>query len=163
MSTLLSTLAGILRLRLGPQDLPASWNLTVLMVAVYLGLGMFTGRQQGDEHAAATSLAVTALQYAAVALLLYLSKHPERLPQTLSALAGTGAMLGLLLFMILSQADPTQEQPLLALAWFSVFFWSLVVDGHIYRHALSITMPQGLLVAVLLLAASFILVELAFK
>lgn len=163
MSELLSTLAGILRLRLGPQDLPASWNLTVLLVAVYLGLGMFSGRQQGDEQAAATVLAVTALQYAAVTLLLYLRRHPERLPQTLCALAGTGAILGLLSFMILSQADPAQEQPVLALAWFSVFFWSLVVDGHIYRHALSITMPQGLLVAVLILAASFILVEFIFK
>jgi hypothetical protein len=72
-------------------------------------------------------------------------------------------VLGLLSYVFLAQADPARDQPVLALVWFGIFFWSLVVDGHIYRHALSISMAQGLLVAVLLLAASYVLVELTFR
>ncbi len=162
MNTIVNSLVGILRLRSGPQDLPDSWVTTVFIVGLYLALSLFSGQQLGDGDSAAASLAITTLQFAAIAVLLHLRKHPERLAQTLSALAGTGIVLGTLSYMFLAQADPEQQQPLLALAWFSIFFWSLVVDAHIYRHTLSITMPQGMLIAVLLLAASYVLVEFAF-
>ena len=51
-------------------------------------------------------------------------------------------------------------QPMLALALLGVFTWSVVIDAHIYRHALSTTMSRGLLVAVLLFAISYTLIEL---
>ena len=162
MNALLNSFVGILRLRSGPQDLPDSWPTTVVVVGLYLAMNMYSGQQLGDGDSAAASLAVTALQFAAIAIMLYLRKHPARLGQTLSALAGTGIVLGTLSYMFLVQADPDQQQPLLLLAWFSLFIWSLVVDAHIYRHALSITMPQGMLISVLLLAASYVVVEIAF-
>ena len=59
-------------------------------------------------------------------------------------------------------ADPGRNQPVMALFWFAIFAWSLVVDAHIYRNALSVTMAQGLLVAVLLMAASYVMIELLF-
>lgn len=163
MKALFDTVAGILLLRSGPQDLPYSWNKTVLLVAAYLALGVFTGQRLGDENAVATSLAISTLQYMAVGVMLYLRKHFARLAQTLAALAATGIILGAISYMILSQADPEQQQPVLAMAWFGVFIWSLAVDGHIYRHALSITMAQGVLIAVLLLAASYVLARFAFQ
>ena len=162
MSRLAFTLLRLLRLRAGPQDLPASWTITTAVIAVYLGVGMYTGQQLGDGDAAIKSLSISALQFSAVAVLLYVRKYPERLAQTLSALAGTGAILGFLAFLFVMQADPDQNQPILALAWFGIFVWSLAVDAHIYKHALAITMPQGVLVAVLLLAASYLLIEAVF-
>jgi hypothetical protein len=36
------------------------------------------------------------------------------------------------------------------------------VDAHIYRHALSITMSLGVLVAVMIFAVNFILIETVF-
>ena len=162
MNTLLNSFVGILRLRSGPQDLPDSWATTVVIVGLYLAMSMFSVQQLGDGDSAAVGLAITAMQFAAIAVMLHLRKHPERLAQTLSALAGTGIVLGTLSYIFLVQADPDRQQPLLALAWFSLFFWSLVVDAHIYRHALSITMPQGMLISVLLLAASYVVVELAY-
>jgi len=163
MNALLNTVAGILLLRSGPQDLPYSWNLTIFLVAAYLALGVYTGQQLGDENAAGTSLAVSTLQFTAVAVMIYVRKHAARLPQTLAALAAVGIILGSLSYMILSQANPGQQQPVLALAWFGIFIWSLLVDGHIYRHALAVTMAQGVLIAVLLLAATYVLVQFAFK
>lgn len=159
MSALLSTLLDILRLRKGPQDLPASWAFAIAMLLLYLMFGVFTGQSLGDDNPASTSIALASLQFVAVAVMLYIRKFTERLPQTLGALAGAGVILGFVSFLLLAQADPGQQQPVLAMAWFAVFFWSLVVDGHIYRHALSISLQQGILIAVLLLAASYVLVE----
>ena len=163
MNTLFNTFLGIMRLRAGPQELPSSWSTTLAIVAAYLMLGVFTGQRLGDGDSAAASLAVTALQFAAVITLLQIRKYPERLAQTLSALAGVGIIFGSLSFIFLVQADPSRQQPMLALAWFSIFFWSLVIDAHIYKTALSVTMAQGMLIAVLLLAASYVLVEFAFN
>lgn len=163
MNAIFNTLFGILRLRSGPQDLSSSWSVTIAIVTIYLMLGVFTGQRLGDGDSAAASLAVTALQFAAVITMLKVRKYPERLAQTLSSLAGVGIIFGTLSFIFLVQADPAQQQPVLALAWFSIFFWSLVVDAHIYKNALSVTMAQGMLIAVLLLAASYVLVELTFN
>ena len=147
MNSPLQSLFEILRLKKGPQDLPSSWVFTIILVFVYLVFGVYTGQQLGDESPASTSLALTALQFIAVAVMLMIRKFPERLPQTLSALAGAGILLGMLSFVLLVQADPDQQQPVLAMTWFMVFFWSLIVDGHIYRHSLSVSMQQGLLIA----------------
>ena len=48
------------------------------------------------------------------------------------------------------------------LVWFATFLWSLAVDGHIYRHALSTTMSLGMLVAVLIFALNFVVIEALF-
>jgi len=148
-----------MRLQSGPQDLPVSWPITLAIISVYLLLGVFTGQKLGDGDSAAATFAVTALQFVAVFAMLQIRKYPERLAQTLSGLAGVGIIFGVLSFVLLAQADAARQQPVLALAWFSIFFWSLVVDAHIYKNALSITMAQGMLIAVLLLAASYVLVE----
>jgi len=94
-----------------------------------------------------------------IATLLHLKKLSTRLPQTLSALAGTGLIFGFGSVLLISQAEPASNQPVLALVWFGVFLWSIAVDAHIYRHALSIKMNLGVLVAVLIFAANFILLE----
>jgi len=163
MTGLVKTVVSIMQLRSGPQDLPFSWPLTLGLITAYLMLGIFTGQRLGDGDSAAASLAVTVLQFTAVFVLLQLRKHPERLPQTLAGLCGVGIIFGALSFLLLAQADAEIQQPLLALVWFSLFFWSLVVDAHIYKNAMSITMAQGMLIAVLLLAASYVLVEFSFQ
>jgi len=94
-----------------------------------------------------------------IATLLHLKKLSTRLPQTLSALAGTGLIFGSGSVLLISQAEPASNQPMLALVWFGVFLWSIAVDAHIYRHALSIKMNLGVLVAVLIFAANFILLQ----
>lgn len=162
ISSLFVTLARLLGLRAGPQDLPASWRAGGLMISLYVAADMYTGLRLGNEGSIIQSLAINTLQFSAVAVILYVRKYPERLAQTLCALAGAGFLLGLPAFALLSQVDPNANQPLLGLAWFGLVAWSLAIDAHIFRHALAITMPQGLLVAVLLMAASYVLVEVVF-
>jgi len=152
----------MLRLRDGPQSLPVSWPLVILLLSAYMIQNLVTGQQLEDESAAAKSLLAISLQVAVLAGLLGWRKHTERFAQTLSALAGVGIIFNAITWTMLTRSDPALNQPVLALAWFSVFIWSLFVDANIYRHALSITLSTGMLITVLTLAASYVLVEMLF-
>lgn len=163
MNELFKRLIDLLRLRAGPQDLPASWAITGVVMAIFMGQALITAQNLGGATEAARSVLSVVVQFTAVAVLLRLRKHPERLQQTLLALAGTGIALGLLAYVFLLQADPEVDQPWLALVWFGIFGWSLAVDANIFRHALGITMSTGVLIAVLLLAFTFVVLELAFR
>jgi hypothetical protein len=94
--------------------------------------------------------------------LLNLRSYQSRVPQTLSALAGTGFIFGLLSLLILTRVDPGKPQPDLALLYLILFGWSLAVDAHIYRQALSVKFGIGALMAVLIFAVNFMLLKTLF-
>ena len=77
------------------------------------------------------------------ATLLYAFRHTGRLAQTLTALMGSGAVIGaivLVLFVAFAQLP--------ALPRLGVFLWNLLVMGHILRHALSTHLVAGFFIAV---------------
>jgi len=152
----------MLRLRGGPQDLPVSWPLMLVLVTAYLLQNLITGQQLEDENAAAKSLVAMCLQVLVLTGLLYWRRHMERFPQTLSALTGVGIVFNTITWALLTQSDLETNQPTLALIWLAVFIWSLFVDAHIYRNSLSISLSMGMLVTVLALAASYVLIEMLF-
>jgi hypothetical protein len=159
---LIRTLIDMLRLRAGPQDLPPGAVPAITLSLVWLAQGMLTDRILDDAESAGRSLFAVLVQFAAVIALLNLRNRTARIPQTVSALAGTGIIFGLLALFLLLQLDPQTPQPGLALAYLGLFVWSLAVDGHIYRHALSIKMSLGVLVAVLIFAANYTLMRAVF-
>ncbi len=152
----------MLRLRGGPQNLPASWQLMVLLITAYLAQNLISGEHLEDDNAVAKSILAMSLQVFVLVSLLYWRGHTQRFVQTLSALAGVGVIFNTLVWAMLTQSDPTSNQPLLVLTWFTVFIWSLFVDAHIYRSSLSVTLPTGMLITVLTLAAGYILLEMLF-
>lgn len=162
MNGVIISLINLLRLKGGPQNLPASALLMIFMVSAYLLQNLVTGQQLEDENSAAKSLLAISLQIAVLAGLLRWRGVTERFPQTLTALAGVGVFFNMVTWFLLMQSDPTAEQPFLALTWFAVFIWSLFVDANIYRHALSVALSMGMLITVLLLAASYVLIEMIF-
>lgn len=162
MNGILMNLAQILRLRGGPQNLPASWPLMVTLLSAYLVQNLITGQQLDDPNAAAKSLLAICLQIVVLTGLLIWRKHPERFAQTMIALACVGIFFNAITWALLSLSDPTSNQPLLALIWFAIFIWSLFVDAHIYRNSLSVPLAIGMLVTVLVLAASYVLIEMMF-
>jgi hypothetical protein len=162
MNEIFINLAHMLRLRSGPQNLPASWPLAIILVSAYLVQNLITGQQLEDENAAAKSLLAICLQVIVLTGLLYWRRHLERFPQTLSALAGVGIVFNLITWGLLTQSNPATNQPLLAMTWFAVFIWSLFVDAHIYRNSLSVPLSMGMLITVLTLAASYVLIEMIF-
>ena len=162
MNGVVVNLARIMRLRSGPQDLPASWSLTIFLLSVYIVQNLVTGLQLEDDNAAAKSLLSVCLQIGVLTGLLYWRNSLERFAQTMSALAAAGVFFNIVTWILLSFSDQAANQPILASVWFVVFIWSLFVDAHIYRHSLSVQLSTGMLVAVLLLAASYVLIEIWF-
>jgi len=155
-------LLDMLRLRSAPQDVPPGWLFATLLTLAYIGQGFIADQILGESDGAPRSLFAIGLQFTAVAALLKVRNLQERLPQTLSALAGTGFIFGLMSLLILTRVDPARPQPDLALIYLIIFGWSIAVDAHIYRHALSTKMNLGVLLAVLIFAANFILLNAIF-
>jgi len=87
MNGMLMNLAQLLRLRGGPQNMPASWALLIFLIAAYVVQNLITGQQLEDQNAAAKSLLAVSLQIFALTGLLFWRKHLERFVQTMSALA----------------------------------------------------------------------------
>ena len=162
MQALLINVANLLRLRGGPQNFSASWLITFLLVGAYLAQYLITGSQIDDEDAPAKAILSLCMQIAALYGLLYWKGHTERLPQALSAMAAAGIAFNMMTWVLLTQSNPAVSQPTLAMAWLLVFFWSLFVDASIYRHALSVSLSTGVLIAVLLLATSYTMLEFLF-
>lgn len=152
----------MLRLRAGPQDLPAAAGLAFVLATAYVLQGLATDRALDGADSAPRSLVAIAVQFAVIIVLLNARRLSARIPQTLSALAGTGFIFGLLAFALLSQVERGQAQPGLATAYLGLFAWSLAVDAHIYRSALSTKMSFGFLVAVLIFGANFLILRTAF-
>jgi len=155
-------LLDMLRLRAAPQDVPPGWLVAGILTAAYIGQGFVADQILGESDGAPRSLLAIGVQFMAVALLLTARNFQARLPQTLTALAGTGFIFGLMSLLILARVDPGKPQPDLALFYLILFGWSLVVDAHIYRHALSIKLNIGVLLAVLIFAANFMLLNAVF-
>jgi hypothetical protein len=152
----------VMRLRIGPQDMPAGRHLAIGLSLAYVAQGFIADRLLGEPDNAPRSLLAITAQYLIVMTLLNWKSLSARIPQTITAMAGTGLIFGALSLFLVSQANPGQNQPALALVWFGLFIWSIVVDAHIYRHALSITMSLGVLVAVMIFAANFMLIQTVF-
>jgi hypothetical protein len=152
----------IMRLRSGPQDLPAGWGFAFLLALLYMLEGFVADYMLSEGDAAPRSLVSVSIQFMAISALLGLRRFSVRLPQTITALSGTGLVFGALSIVLALQARPETAQPLLVLVWVGAFVWSLVVDAHIYRRALSTNMSLGMLIAVLIFALNFVVVEQLF-
>jgi len=136
--------------------------LAAALTFTYVGQGFFADQMMGDSDGAPRSLVAIGIQFGLVALILNLRQFQARLPQTLTALAGTGFIFGLMSLAILSRVDPGRPQPDLALLYLVLFGWSLAVDAHIYRHAMSVKFGIGALMAVLIFAVNFISLKTLF-
>lgn len=162
MGRLILILLDMLRLRSAPQDAPSGWFVAGVLTLAYVAQGFVADSILGDSDGAPRSLMAIGMQYIIVAALLTTRGFSPRLPQTLTALSGTGFIFGLMSLLILTRVDPNQPQPDLALVYLAIFGWSLAVDAHIYRHALSVKMNIGLLLAVLIFAVNFMLLNAVF-
>lgn len=147
MAYLLRAWFEMCRLRVAPQQLPASTGLLGLALALYVLVGIAVALPgSGWSMALLLSVLDLGVMAALTALVLWLWGKPARFNQTLSALAGTGALLGLLaLPLVLMALDPVPAWA--GLLWLALLFWNLAVRGHILRHALEIPFGMGLLLS----------------
>ncbi len=144
---ILRAFAGICIFRLAPQDIPRSSALLAVTTFGNVALSVVIyGLESPLGDALLKALLETAVLFATTFVLLFLLSYGRRLMQTLTALMGTGAILGgvALLTMLLAPVLP----PELGLAILRVnFLLNLLVIAHILRHAVSTWFPIGLLLA----------------
>ncbi|MCP5202401.1 MAG: hypothetical protein H6977_20585 [Gammaproteobacteria bacterium] len=135
---------GVCIFRLGPQDLPRSGLLLALAALANLVLGVIINQRQLPLGAA---ILVALLEFGVLtgltALLTLAFRYPRRLVQTLTALFGSGAVIGsLALLMLLVLRDIPQ------ILRVGIFLWNLLVMAHILRHALQVHMAAGFVIAI---------------
>lgn len=149
-------------LRAAPQDGPASafvlgFALTCYVMVSVLVLTVSYGMGTGAQLAFLDLLVMTVF----VLVMLYLSDKTSRIVQTLSALSGAGALLGLLALPLVLLSGPASTEAslpfALTLVWLLLSFWNLVVSAHIIRHALSTSLAIGVAMALL-----YVLISMQF-
>jgi len=139
--------------RRGPQDLPGSTFLLYLTLATHTLSGFLLSLASHPAGTAALAgVTATGLLVLLTASLLYTNGLGVRVGQTLSALAGTGTLIGVLAlvptYWVLAAQARNDGLAVPVMILLTLIVWSLVVMGHIIRHALSTRMFVGIVVAV---------------
>ncbi|ADC70873.1 conserved hypothetical protein [Thioalkalivibrio sp. K90mix] len=136
------TMLDILRLRRGPQDLPADGGTLIFWLGIALVTGMAVGiPMYGTSQALILNVLDLAVLYLFIVVVLRLGGVPDRWRQTFTAMAGTGALLGLLMALLMlidAPADPEEVSTGALLALLTLVAWLLLVFGHILQQALEL-------------------------
>ena len=152
MHAIVNPFIQICLLRQGPQDLPTSGILLTIALTTYTVMSIVWSKISLNATSALLSgLLDTVLLVVLSGALLYAQRRKARLIQTLTALAGTGAIITFLALPVsgwLQGADHAAGEGKFAVLLLLVLMgWSLAVVGHIFRHALSVSYFFGLVLA----------------
>lgn len=136
---MLHVLWSLCRARGTPADLPASTAFVNATLAAYAGstllaLVIFRGAAYGLPIAVLSA----ALLGLVVWLITYLKGFPERVPQTIAAVAGTGTLMNLVVLpmYLLVAFGGARSMALAVFVNTAAVAWSLIVVSHIFRKAL---------------------------
>lgn len=145
------TFFDICRLRVRPQDLPASsvlLNLTLFFYALTSAVSSLL-QQFSLKQAILSGIVDAGLLVGLTYTLLYFARYLPRVTQTLTALAGTNGVLGILslplIFWLEQNRAYHSDITLPVLLLLSLFVWNFIVYAHILRHALTVHFFIGLL------------------
>lgn len=157
----------ILRLRRGPQDLPADQGALVF----WMGASLFSGVLiAAPMYGFGTSLFLGALDlvvlYIFVMTLLGLQGLTTRWVQTYTAMVGTSALLGLVMALLLWIFPPDfaeeRVSPAGLIAYLGLVVWLLLVFGHILQQAMNLAgRMTGVAIALGFVILSSIVTQLA--
>lgn len=156
---LIRTLFHIVLLRKGPEDIPRSWFLFVLVLALWLfsALAALALIGQFDETDFLLGLFSGTIGVLCYAALVVVSGRPSRLLQTVSAIIGCGALISLafvaeyVLFLPFLGEVPT------GLVANLILLWSVPVEGHIIARAIDRHWYIGILIAIAVFALQYVI------
>lgn len=144
VSRFISTLVDICLLRAGPQQLPHSSSVLALCLIPYFALGVAIAKLSIPYFEPVIFAAFdTGLMLLFVWFMLSFKGYYSRFNQTAIALAGSGVLLGLVAWVLLSwQASVVGAEQNLTVPSLLLLFhlvWNLAVISGIVRHAISIS------------------------
>ena len=160
-------LVSIMVLKSKPQDIKYNLNQLSLVVLLYLFSGVLVLSNSIEIDTAVYSMVLDAAVLASfTAGCLMLLQLKARLVQTFVALFGTGVIYhGLAWPMIeaLSKSDLTDDnKATLSLMFLMLLSWQILVNAHIYKHALSVDMTKAVLLSVACWLMSMTLSQIIF-
>lgn len=162
MGQLLSLLWDICRLRRGPQDLPHSPQLLLIVCAFILGLQLVAAQLLGmDRDTIAPGVLSLVFKFGVLYALLSLRGLSARFVQAALALICCALFFSVISLPITlmfgtppqSPDQMTSQQLMLGMLALTIVIWKIVVDGHILRHSLNVPFIVGFVIAVLWLIA----------
>jgi len=144
MKTLLNHFVDLCLLRKGPQDMPFSPQLLVVitLLNILVGLVMIVDVRTGVLSALAESLFDSGLMLVALYFALQSQNRRARFMQAATALMGSGLLLGLLALPLISWSR-NPDSAMAGLLLLILILWSMVVMGHILRHTFEIGLAIG--------------------
>lgn len=164
VSQFLARIVGLVLLRNGPQELPASRQMLMTAAGVYILIGTLA-LLPGSEDALA-ALAANVLDVAVLFLytraLLGLAGHTGRFLQVALAVLLVNIVFSLVAWplMLSLPAMGSSQASGWQLIWMVVLLWNIAAVAHIYRHAMGFRLAGGVAVALGYLILSTLVVTL---
>jgi hypothetical protein len=167
LSTLAKAFLNICLLRKGPQDLPKSSALLTLCLIFYTLIDvLLTVQTRPFIDALLVSLVDVGFLLVVTSLILKQHRHIERLGQTMTALFGTGVILGILIFPLVYGGVQNQYdggiQQIIIVIFLVMVIWNIAVLAHIVRHSISTSMGIGIIIAIFYIWMSSLLISMIF-
>ncbi len=167
LSTISKAFLDICLLRKGPQDLPKSTVLLVLCFFMYTLIDvLLTVQARPFVEALMVSFVDVGFLLLVTFLILKQHKHLERWHQTMTALFGTGVVLGIFIFPLVFGGIQNQYeawlQQIIVLLFLIMVIWNVAVLAHIVRHAISTSIGIAIMIAILYIWMSSLLITMLF-
>jgi hypothetical protein len=167
MKAIVRTCWDICLLRQGPQIFPRSWYLFTAMFAIYILMDAILFLAQGIRgyQIVYQTCFDCALLLMFFAMVLWLWQKPERFNQTAIALFGSSALIMVVAVPVSYAAnlpDSIYVQTVAQVLLYGILAWSILVIGHVMRHALDTRLFTGIFIAGAYIVLNFVLYALLF-
>lgn len=165
MLALIKLFFDICRLRSNPEDLPYSKALQGLSILAYVLVDLaISVMGQSFGHAILVVIVDTCLLLGLAYASLWIRSFLGRSTQTITALAGTGVLFGIMSFPIMVWLQGiTNDQPsTVSLLLLILITWNVAVIGHILKSSLSIPFWAGIGIAVMYVYTSLRVMSVLF-
>ena len=163
----LTRILEIMLLRAGPQHVPYSVSLMVSLILLYVASGVAVLDSSMDtNYALGNMLLDVAVLFAFTWFCLSLLHFRQRFVQTVIALAGIGVVYHLLAWPLLLDLQDMQAEAqgvkLSAVLMLLLLSWQVLVYGHVFRHAMEMSMGRALALSFGYLFLSIAVADIVF-
>jgi len=156
---LVRTLFEIVLLRKGPDSIPRSAVLFIMIVVLWFfsSLVVLALIEQFDESDFLLGLFTALVGILCYAAVVVISGHASRVLQTVSAVLGCGALISLAFVAEFVLFTPFLGQSISGIVAQLILLWSVPVEGHIIARAIDRHWYVGILIAISVFVLQFVI------
>lgn len=165
---LIQTLFAIMRLRKGPDAIPHSQVLLLIVIAMWVATDIVSVAASSevamDRRVVGWFVSLIAL--AVFSLIVGFYGRRERLLQMITAIIGCAAIFTVVLTVIIGvSSNLTGDSPMqlgFYMSVFAVMLWSVIVEGHILARTIEQPRIVGVMISLSVFLMQLYLLEIAF-